>query len=100
MSTEERTQILARIAALEYLLEMGYSTWVSQMTNEEIEEFQRDFERRLSTTWVASQVDPFLGQSEFDKDLIREAQQLAVRFWKRVRDREADIRQKRKNKQT
>ena len=100
MSSEEKTQILARIAALEYLLEMGYSTWVSQMTNEEIEEFQRDFERRLSTTWIASQVDPFLGQSEFDKDLIREAQQLAVRFWKRVRDREADIRQKRRNKQT
>jgi hypothetical protein len=101
MSSEEKTQILARIAALEYLLEMGYSTWVSQMTNEEIEEFQRDFERRLSTTWVASQVDPFIGQiRNFDKDLIRDAQQLAVRFWKRVRDREADIRQKRKNKQT
>jgi hypothetical protein len=99
MSTEEKTQLQARIAALEYLLEMGYSTWVSQMTNEEIEEFQRDFESRLSTTWVASQVDPFSGQSDFDKDLIREAQGIAVRFWKRVRDREADIRQKRKNRQ-
>jgi hypothetical protein len=39
MSTEERTQILARIAALEYVLEMGYSTWVSQMTNEESKSF-------------------------------------------------------------
>jgi hypothetical protein len=100
MSSEERTQLLARIAALEYLLEMGYSTWVSQMTNEEIEEFQRDFESRLSTTWIASQVDPFFGRSDFDKDLIREAQGIAVRFWKRVRDREADIRQKRKKKHT
>jgi hypothetical protein len=99
MSSEERTQLQARIAALEYLLEMGYATWVSQMTNEEIEEFQRDFESRLSTTWVASQVDPFSGQSDFDKNLIRDAQGIAVRFWKRVRDREADIRQKRKNRQ-
>ena len=96
MNPEETTQILSRIAALEYLLEMGYATWVAQMTENEIEEFQRDFETRLATTWVASQVDPFVGRTEFDADVIREAQGLAIRFWKRVREREAAIREKRR----
>jgi hypothetical protein len=96
MSPEEKTQILSRIAALEYLLEMGYATWVAQMTDAEIDEFQRDFETRLATTWVASQVDPFIGRTEFDEDVIREAQGLAIRFWKRVREREAAIRAKRR----
>ena len=100
MSTEEKTRVHARIAALEYLLEMGYSTWVSQMTKEEIEEFQREFESRLATTWIASQVDPFAGQADFDKNLIRDAQDIAIGFWKRVRDREAEIRQKRKSRKT
>ena len=95
MDKEEKTQILSRIAALEYLLEMGYATWVSQMTENEIDEFQRDFETRLATTWVASQVDPFVGRTEFDADIIRAAQGLAIRFWRRVREREAAIRKKR-----
>jgi hypothetical protein len=96
MSPEERTQILSRIAALEYLLEIGYATWVSQMSEAEIEEFQKDFEKRLSTTWEASQIDPFAGQSVFDTEVVREAQGLAVRFWRRVRKREAAIRHGRK----
>jgi hypothetical protein len=96
MTLEEKTQILSRIAALEYLLEMGYATWVAQMTDNEIEEFQREFETRLATIWVASQVDPFIGRTEFDTDVIREAQGLAIRFWKRVREREAAIREKRR----
>jgi hypothetical protein len=97
VASDEKIQVLARIVALEYLLEMGYATWVAQMTDAEIEEFQRDFEMRLSTTWVASQVDPFIGRSEFDTDVTREAQGLAVRFWKRVREREAKIRRGRRN---
>ena len=66
------------------------------MTENEIEEFQRDFETRLATTWVASQFDPFIGRTEFDADVIREAQGTAIRFWTRVREREAAIRKKRK----
>lgn len=69
---------------------------MSQMTENEIEEFQRDFETRLATTWVASQFDPFIGRTEFDADVIREAQGTAIRFWTRVREREAAIREKRK----
>lgn len=61
MNTEERTQILSRIAALEYLLETGYATWVLQMSETEIEEFQKDFEARLSTTWVSIPGRPLCG---------------------------------------
>lgn len=49
--------------------------------------------RERLTTWVASQVDPFFGQSDFDKDLIRDA---SNSLFDSGRDREADIRQKRK----
>jgi hypothetical protein len=95
MTPEEKTQIHSRIAALEYLLERGYATWVSQMSEAEIAEFEKDFEMSLSTTWAASHVEPFLNRSEFDADFVREVQGIAVRFWRRVREREAVIRQRR-----
>jgi hypothetical protein len=94
MKSDEQTQIQARLGALEYLLEMGYATWLSQMTNEELREFERDFEGRIEATWLTTKGDPFIGQ--MDPDVVREAQGLTVRFWKRVRDRESEIRRERK----
>jgi hypothetical protein len=92
MVNQDQIHLLARVAALEFLLEMGYATWVAQMTASEIEEFQREFEERLRTTWTQSQIDPFVGGSEIGTDVIREAQGVAVRFWKRVRERQSSIR--------
>jgi hypothetical protein len=95
MTPEETTQLLSRIAALEYLLERGYATWVSQMSESEITEFEKDFETNLSTTWAASQVEPFSNKDEFDVGLVRDVQGRAIRFWKRVREQEATIRKRR-----
>jgi hypothetical protein len=92
--SDEQTQILARIASLEYLIEIGYATWLSQMTHEELVEFERAFEARIEATWETSKGDPFIGK--MDSEVVREAQGLTVRFWKRVRDREEQIRRERK----
>jgi hypothetical protein len=95
MQGDEQTQILARLASLEYLVELGCATWLSRMTSEEFREFERAFEARIeATTWETSNGDPFIGQ--MDSEVVREAQGLKVRFWKRVRDGEEQIRRERK----
>jgi hypothetical protein len=95
MTPEETNQLFSRIAALEYLLERGYAAWVSQMSEAEIAEFEKDFETNLSTTWAASQVEPFSNNDEFDVNFVRDVQGRAIRFWRRVREQEAAIRQRR-----
>jgi hypothetical protein len=93
MKSDEQTQNLARLASLEYLLEMGYATWLSQMTGGELREFERAFEARITATWETSKGDPFIGP--MTSEVLRETQGLTVRFWKRVRDREDQIRRER-----
>lgn len=51
MNETERVEILARLTALEQLLETGYANWMAQMTPEEFGEFEQHFEDRLRTIW-------------------------------------------------
>ena len=96
MTDDEQVQLLARVTALEHLLEMGYANWMAQMTAAEFSEFQRQFESRLRATWAAD-VEANGISSSFGTDVVREAQGIAARFWKKVRDRERDIREARKH---
>jgi hypothetical protein len=91
----ERNKLLVRILALEHLLEMGYATWMAQMTTPEYLEFERQFENRLRTAWPED--TEWLGAvAEAGDEVIRDAQATAARFWKRAKDRERTIRQARK----
>jgi hypothetical protein len=94
MKSDEQTQNLARLASIEYLLEMGYATWLSQMTSGELREFERTFEAQITSTWETPKGDPFI--EPMDSEVLRDAQGHTVRFWKRVRDREDQIRRERK----
>jgi len=95
MTDGERDELLARISALEHLLEIGYAIWMAQMSSAEISEFNRQFEERLRTTWPLA-VEVFGHRSELNPEVLREAQAISARFWKKARDKERDIRQARK----
>ena len=90
MTTEEHVQLQARLTALEQLLEVGYANWMAQMTEAHSEEFRRQFESQLRTIWP-------LAASEVNAEIVRDAQGIAVRFWKKVRMRERGIREVRRN---
>jgi hypothetical protein len=95
MKDEETDQLLARVSALEYLLEIGYATWMAQMSTTELMEFDRQFDQRLRTTWPLA-VEPFGSLSERNPEILREAQAISARFWKKAREKERDIRLARK----
>ena len=95
MTDHDRDELLARVTALEHLLEMGYATWMAQMNSEEFSEFVRQFEQRLRTTWPLA-VECFGEARSPSPEIVREAQGIAARFWKRARDKERDIRNARK----
>jgi len=95
MDDFDRDKLLVRILALEHLLEMGYATWMAQMTTPEYHEFERQFEKRLRTAWPEDA--EWLGAvAEAGDEVIRDAQANAGRFWKRAKDRERTIRNARK----
>jgi hypothetical protein len=95
LDNSERDKLLVRILALEHLLEMGYATWMAQMTTPEYLEFERQFEKRLRTAWPED--TEWLGAvAEVGDEVIRDAQANAARFWKRAKDRERTIRNARK----
>lgn len=91
MTDQERDQMLARISALEVLLEIGYANWMSQMSTSEFSEFQRNFDAKLESVW-ALESECFGSAIEPPTDVIREAQGIAARFWRKVRDVEGLIR--------
>lgn len=91
MTDQERDELLARVTALEHLLEIGYATWLAQMTPEEFREFDRHFEERLRVTWPLS-IECFGHTEEIPEEIVREAQALAARFRKRARDKGGEIR--------
>jgi hypothetical protein len=93
MSDKERVEILARLTALEQLLETGYANWMAQMTPDEFSEFERHFETRLRTIWPEAGLEGTAGGT--DAEIVREAQAMSARFWKRARDRERKIRRDR-----
>jgi hypothetical protein len=70
MTDAERDELLARVSALEYLLEIGYATWTAQMSTAEFAEFDRQFEQRLRTTWPLT-VELFGPRSESNPDILR-----------------------------
>ena len=95
MTDGERDELLARISALEHLLEIGYATWMAQMSTVEIAEFGRQFEQRLRTTWPLA-VEVFGHRSESSPEVLREAQAISARFWKKAQEKDRDIRLARK----
>jgi hypothetical protein len=88
MRTEEQVELAARVTALEQLLEVGYANWMAQMTPAHSDEFRRQFEAQLRTIWP-------LAASEINAEVVRDAQGIAARFWKKVRTRERAIRETR-----
>ena len=95
MTDGERDELLTRISALEHLLEIGYATWMAQMSTVEIAEFGRQFEQRLRTTWPLA-VEVFGHRSESSPEVLREAQAISARFWKKAQEKDRDIRLARK----
>jgi hypothetical protein len=96
MTEQERDEVFARVTALEYLLEIGYATWMAQMSVEEFREFEWEFEQKLRTTWPLA-VECFGEAKVPEPEIIREAQAISARFWKRARDKERDIRNTRRS---
>ncbi len=96
MTDRDRVELLARITALEQLLETGYANWMAQMTSSEFVEFEQHFEKRLRTIWPEAGLEDTAAGT--DAEIVREAQAMAARFWKRARDRERNIRRSRGEK--
>jgi hypothetical protein len=93
MRNDDRVELLARVTALEQLLETGYANWMAQMTQAQFAEFEQNFESRLRTIWPEAGLEDTAAGT--DVEIVREAQAMAARFWKRVRDRERNIRHSR-----
>jgi hypothetical protein len=68
---------------------------MAQMSTTEFMEFDRQFDQRLRTTWPLA-VEPFGPPSERNPEILREAQAISARFWKKAREKERDIRLARK----
>jgi len=90
METEPHNGLAARVTALERLLEIGYANWMAQMAPAHSEEFRREFEVQLSTVWP-------LATPETLAEVVRDAQGITARFWKKVRAREQSIREARRS---
>jgi hypothetical protein len=88
METEQHIGLAARVTALERLLEIGYANWMAQMAPAHSEEFRREFEVQLSTIWP-------LATRETLAEVVRDAQGITARFWRKVRTKEQSIREAR-----
>ena len=84
MTDGERDELLTRISAPEHLLEIGYATWMAQMSTVEIAEFGRQFEQRLRTTWPLA-VEVFGHRSESSPEVYERSKQSQLAFGKRLK---------------
>jgi hypothetical protein len=88
---EAQAQIYGRLSAHEFMLEILWSQFFAQMSQEQAVKFAAEVEKRMKRAWIAEDVDPRAPEGAA-LQVALDAQVMATRFLKKALDRANEIR--------